>query len=417
MSGEHPSSLSGVFGQPFAEQIAFFRQKLGNRVPTRRWTDLQGEAHDTQFMVAGALEADLLTDLANAAEKFINEGRGIEEFRRDFRSIVAKNGWTGWTGEGSTKGEAWRVGVIYRTNAYTSYAAGRFAQLKAGNFPFWVYRHGGSQEPRVQHLGWNGLVLPPDHEFWITRYPPSDWGCSCYVVGASSEAAAQLLGGDPDKQLRPGWNRIDARTGLPIGIGKGWNYAPGRSVAGAVNAVAAKYDKWPADIGSRYGETMTPAHRAQLADAFESFVEEALSGPPQGRSAVLGVLRPQWIEEAQAAGISPASAEIIVRDRDVWHSFRDTKAAKLDLAWYKRLPERINRPSAVLLDKSDEKRPAFLLVFDTGPDRAKLVVSINYRVKKVEGLQNVLTTGRMITEEDLRAQIGEGQVSIIEGVL
>ena len=30
--------------QQFAEQIAFFRQKMGNRVPTRRWDDLQGAA-------------------------------------------------------------------------------------------------------------------------------------------------------------------------------------------------------------------------------------------------------------------------------------------------------------------------------------------------------------------------------------
>lgn len=270
MAGEHPSSLSGAFGQSFPEQLAFFRRKLGNRVPTRRWTDLQGEAHDTAFMVAGAAEADLLTDLAKAVDKAISEGRGIEDFRRDFRNIVTKNGWTGWTGEGSVKGEAWRVGVIYRTNAYTSYAAGRMAQLKAGNFPFWVYRHGGSQEPRPQHLDWNGLVLPPDHEFWQARYPPSDWGCSCYVVGARSAAGARRLGGDPDKRLDEGWNAIDPRTGAPVGIGKGWAYAPGASVADPVNAIAAKLSRWDPAVAKAFMDSLGDAPPDVLAQAYRA---------------------------------------------------------------------------------------------------------------------------------------------------
>lgn len=248
---DHPSSLAGVFGLPFAEQIAFFRSKLGNLVPTQRWDDLIGAEHDRAFMVAGAAKADLLNDLAMAVDKAISEGRGIDEFRRDFRQIVARNGWTGWTGEGSVRGEAWRVGVIYRTNAYTSYAAGRLAQLRAGKFKFWVYRHGGSLEPRPVHLGWDGLVLPPEHPFWATHYPPSDWGCSCYVVGARSEAGARRLGGKPDKQLAKGWDRTDPKTGAPIGIGKGWGYAPGGSVAETVQSLIPKLDGFPIEIAAR----------------------------------------------------------------------------------------------------------------------------------------------------------------------
>jgi hypothetical protein len=136
------SELQGVFqsavrraGRPF------FRRKLGNlgsdRLRAREpgMGRLLGAAHDDAFMVAGATKADLLTDLAAAVDKAIAEGRGIEDFRKDFRAIVAKNGWTGWTGEGSVKGEAWRVGVIYRTNAYTSYAAGRLRAAAGRRLP------------------------------------------------------------------------------------------------------------------------------------------------------------------------------------------------------------------------------------------------------------------------------------------
>lgn len=271
----HPSAASGVFGQPFPEQVAFFRNKLGNLVPTRRWDDLQGEAHDQAFMVAGAAKADLLTDLAAAVDKAIAEGRGIEEFRRDFRSVVRRNGWTGWTGEGSVKGEAWRVGVIYRTNAYTSYAAGRFAQLKDGNFAFWVYRHGDSQEPRVEHLSWNGLVLEPGHVFWIRHYPPSAWGCSCYVLGASSERAAKRLGGILSKKLPADWKAIDPKTGEPIGIDRGWAYAPGASVAETINALAAKIGNWDYRIGKAFMESLPTERRDALSKAYRNLPSTA----------------------------------------------------------------------------------------------------------------------------------------------
>lgn len=271
---DHPSAIAAVFHLPFAEQIAFFRRKLGNLVPTERWDDMRGAAHDSGFMVAGAAKADLLADLAAAVDKAIAEGRGIEAFRRDFLAIVKRHGWTGWTGEGSLRGEAWRVRTILRTNAYTSYAAGRYAQLRESNFRWWIYRHGGSREPRLEHLGWDGLMLPPDHLFWITHYPPSDWGCSCYVVGAHSDAAARRMG-DPGKTLPDGWRAIDPRTGAPRGIGKGWDYAPGASVADAVSAMAGKIGDWDRRIAKAFMDSLPPARADALSDAYRALPSTA----------------------------------------------------------------------------------------------------------------------------------------------
>lgn len=271
----HPSALSGAFAQPFPEQVAFFRQKLGNLVPTTAWDDMEGAEHDTGFMVAGAVKADLLTDLVVATDKAIAQGRGIEEFRRDFRATVAANGWTGWAGEGSVKGEAWRVGVIYRTNSYTSYAAGRHAQLLEGDFKYWIYRHGASREPRVQHLSWNGLALEPTHQFWATHYPPSDWGCSCYVVGASSDRMVARLGGDLSKKLPDNWRSIDMKTGQMVGIGKGWGYAPGARVSGVVSAMANKVGSWDYRIAKAFMDEVPEAQRDALAQAYRNLPSTA----------------------------------------------------------------------------------------------------------------------------------------------
>jgi hypothetical protein len=233
------------FGKPFAWQVAAYRLRLGKLVGTTAWDDLKGAEHDRAFMVAGAMKAELLADLAAAVDKAVSQGTSLAEFRRDFRDIVEKNGWHGWTGEGTKRGEAWRTKVIYKTNLATSYAAGRMAQLKASGFAFWVYSHGNALEPRIEHLGWDGLVLEPDHPFWATHAPPNGWGCSCFISGARSKAGAARGGADPEKSLPEGWQARDPRTGAPVGISKGWDHAPGASVTDLVAALAPKVEALP----------------------------------------------------------------------------------------------------------------------------------------------------------------------------
>lgn len=237
--------ISATLQLSFPEQIAAFRARLGNLVPTATWDDLAGAEHDRAFMVAGATKADLLSDLASAVDSAIADGTSLETFRSRFRQIVSDRGWHGWTGEGTRAGEAWRTRVIYQTNAATTYAAGRHAQLVEGGFPLWVYRHGNSREPRLQHLAWNGLTLPADHPFWATHACPNGWGCTCYIVGARSEAGARRVGGDPAKPYDPAWDAIDPRTGAPVGIGKGWGHAPGATVVDTVLSLRDKLDRLP----------------------------------------------------------------------------------------------------------------------------------------------------------------------------
>lgn len=277
--------LRGSFRKPFAQQVAAFRLRLGNLVPTSRWDDITHQQHDHAFMVAGAVKADLLADLAAAVDKAISEGTGLEEFRRDFRAIVERRGWHGWTGEGTARGEAWRTKVIYKTNLLTSMAAGRHAQLVDGNFKFWVYAHSGAEHPRLDHLSWDGLILPAGHPFWKTHYPPNGWGCGCRVRGANTLAGAIRIGGDPTKSLPDDWDEIDPATGVQLGIGTGWDYAPGASQSTLINALTKKVISWPHVLGKEFMESLpartvddfSSSYRAQpsLAVSLRRFAERA----------------------------------------------------------------------------------------------------------------------------------------------
>lgn len=299
MPADQPSAVSGALRRPFPEQVAFFRRKLGNLVPTRRWDDMTGAAHDTGFMVAGAQKADLLMDLGVSIDRAMSEGKSLEAFRKDFDAAVERRDWHGWTGEDTKSGRAWRTRTIYRTNTSVAYSAGRRAQLEAENWPFWVYLHGGSEHPRPEHLHvFHGLMLPPDHPFWAIFFPPSDWGCSCYVVGARSERGARRLGGDPDKKLPAGWNKPDPKTGEPAGVGKGWGYAPGASVAGPVAAMAAKVRQWDADIGKAYLDELPPAVRDAIGAAYRDLPSVADDMRRYARRALgeggEAIVQPQW---------------------------------------------------------------------------------------------------------------------------
>lgn len=220
---------------PFEEQIEFFRDKVD--LGTASWTDIWQAGHDRAFVVAGAARDDLVADLRGAVTKAIEEGTTLATFRADFDTIVERHGWS-YRG-----GRDWRTRVIYETNLWTSYAAGRHEQMRAitDRRPYWRYRHShASEEPREKHLAWDGLVLRHDDPWWATHYPPNGWGCKCYVEALNDRDLARLGKSGPDeapavvmRTVEVGTQGPNPRTvRVPEGIDPGWAYAPGQSLIG-----------------------------------------------------------------------------------------------------------------------------------------------------------------------------------------
>jgi hypothetical protein len=259
----------------FTEQVDFFRKKLN--LPTARWDDIWQAQHDRAFVVAGAMNADLLDDLRLAVDKGVAQGMDIDEFRKDFWQIVEKHGWRGWTGDESDARREWRIRTIFETNVNTSYAAGRYAQLTDPDLlsvmPYWRYVHAeGVLSPRPQHLAWDGLVLHHTHPFWQTHYPPNGWGCGCTVEAAEGP-------GEGDKTEPPeGWDTPDDKGRLP-GVDRGWAYAPGRSAAEELRQIVdEKTEKYPEQLAMDFLSEMEkggvlPAAAPQRPASVEDFIE------------------------------------------------------------------------------------------------------------------------------------------------
>lgn len=200
----------------------FFLRKIN--VPSQRWDDLWQAEHANAFTVAGAMREDLLADLRAAVDAAINDGESYEQFRARFDEIVARNGWTGWTGEGSEAGVAWRTRVIYTTNLRTSHAAGRYAQMSdpetLQHMPYWMYRHNTvTVHARAAHARLDGLVLLASDPWWDTHYPPNDWGCACDVLPLSERQLKRLGKSGPDKA--PGAGPWDPPPEWAYNVGAG----------------------------------------------------------------------------------------------------------------------------------------------------------------------------------------------------
>ena len=374
---------------PFAEQIDFFRRKLS--LPTRAWTDLWQTQHDVAFVVAGAARDDLVSDLRGAVDQAIAEGTTLATFRRDFDGIVNEHGWS-YKG-----GRSWRTEVIYSTNLRTSYAAGRYRQMTdiAERRPWWRYRHSdASEDPRHEHLAWDGIVLRHNDPWWNTHYPPNGWGCRCFVETLDQAGIERLGKSDPDtappirnRTVTVGAQGPSPRTvTVPEGIDPGWAYAPGQ--AAALGPAIRRYLQSSARRApgvAAAGAAATLARksvRQALGNEWWRWRRESAGRGRQAEAFELGALSPEVVVALKGRGAEVASAVVTMTRRELAHAARPAKrgrGAALDEADLDRLTDIVATPEAVL--HNTERAGELLYVFEPAAGagrKGKIVVRVDY---------------------------------------
>jgi len=346
------------FRQPFQDQLDFFRSKLN--LPTERWDDIMRSAHDRAFIVAGAAKADLLQDLRRAVDDAIAKGISIGEFRRQFAEIVARHGWTGWTGQGTAGGEAWRTRVIYQTNLQTSYAAGRWRQLNEpavlAGLPYWEYVHrDGVLHPRPQHLAWHGLTLRHDDAFWRRHYPPNGWGCHCRV-----RARARPRAGLPTE--RPAdWDEIDPKTQAPRGIDKGFDYAPGRTWHPDLDKYPPALARQVVADNMRDGvfERWHQRIERQAAEALRGFQGSKSEQIDRVRASAAGEAFPVAVLSAQTVELMGVQTQVVkLSDYDLAKQQVSREGQGFDALSYMAVQEALDRP--VLVMRENDQMTVFV---------------------------------------------------------
>ncbi|WP_020403758.1 phage minor head protein [Gracilimonas tropica] len=216
--------LSGIFNRTPEAIVEQFRSK-GYAV-SWNWRDTWQEANTRAFTVAKAVNQNVLEAIRGEVDNALANGTTFRDFQRNLQPKLEEMGWWGRkeivdpeTGEVTEVqlGSPHRLKTIYRTNLSTSYSAGRYrSQIAAANRrPWWIYRTAGDQRVREEHDKLAGTVVRYDDPFWITHYPPNDWGCRC---GVDSMTDAQLEA----RGLTP-----TSGENIDDFAGEGWNYNPG----------------------------------------------------------------------------------------------------------------------------------------------------------------------------------------------
>ncbi|CAD9197254.1 phage head morphogenesis protein [Acinetobacter bohemicus] len=91
---------------------------------------------------------------------------------------------------------------VFRTNIQNAYGHGRWQQQQRNKDKRQYLMYSAINDSRVRpaHLALNRIVLPIDHPFWLTHYPPVGFRCRCSCT-ALTEKEALKYGITPDDKL------------------------------------------------------------------------------------------------------------------------------------------------------------------------------------------------------------------------
>jgi SPP1 gp7 family putative phage head morphogenesis protein len=145
--------------------------------------------------VAKAMQLEVLTDLHRAVIAAMEQGQSFESFKKHIKPILQEKGWWGrkdlidpLTGETvhAQLGSDRRLQTIYRVNMRSAYQKGQYERtMESDLHPYLLYRIGSSVKHRVEHLGWDGLILPKDDPWWDSHFPSNGWNCRCHTRAVS----------------------------------------------------------------------------------------------------------------------------------------------------------------------------------------------------------------------------------------
>ena len=177
------------FKTPFFEAVDALKARGRNLVPTASWRDLTPAEHLTSFTVGKSEGFDILGDIHAALVIAKNEGETFRMFYRRIEPVLKAKGWWGKQPEDGIGDPAEfdkRLETIYNVNLRMAGAAGRWAQVMRavdqGADIYLRYCPVLDNRTRPEHRAWGDIVLPWDHPFWDTRYPPNGKDCRCSVM-------------------------------------------------------------------------------------------------------------------------------------------------------------------------------------------------------------------------------------------
>ena len=165
----------------------------------------------------GVMRLDILRLFQQQVDDAVANGTSLRDFADALRGELQAKGFWGKveitdpdTGEvRTTTFNDRRLKLIYDVNLRQSHAAGRWARGMRGRMPFIVYRTMDDERVRKSHRAWDFIVLPRDHPWWDTHYPPNGWNCRCFAFFTDQAAGGRPAQGGQEAGVRAARAAVD----------------------------------------------------------------------------------------------------------------------------------------------------------------------------------------------------------------
>ncbi|PNK59457.1 phage minor head protein [Psychrobacter sp. FDAARGOS_221] len=411
------------------EAIAYIKSK--KLATSYNWSEIYAQQHASKFTVAKIMEMDVLDDIHQSVIEAVAEGQSFYTFKKGILNRLGESGWGNFeqadevTGEKITRLSNRRLRKVYSVNKTQSYHTGswhRFETNKATH-PYLRYRLGPSKEHRLEHKGFESLVLHVDDPFWQTHMPMNGWGCKCWVQSLTAEKAEKMgISKSPEVELHDWVNKSTGRIHkVPKGIDPGFEYNVGKHHEHkALEMVTDKLSQVVTQNPGLANATMTAllndtAQKAMIAKVVHDMVTDiAENKRAYGNTLAVGTIKDEVVDKLEQLGKAPYHRIIAVRDVDILHGLRDSKQKldkHLDIEFWQNLPIELQNPTAILLQSKEQQRQKNALdtlVFVYAQQNGKLLVKVDYAVKtkdtngeKKQILLNLVKTGSALSKDEL----------------
>jgi SPP1 gp7 family putative phage head morphogenesis protein len=333
---------------------------------TVKWSEMLHGEHSRAFTVAKVAKLDLLEDIRTSLADVIHNGGTFEQWQANLVPTLEKAGWWGRVEDRELTGTSQpvfvgprRLRTIYDTNLRMSRAAGQWARIQESKARSPYLRYSAVMDTRTRplHRQWHGTILPVDHEWWDTHFPPCGWNCRCTVQQLSDRDLRNMgwsvsKAPPPSGPGKPFWPAGASKPVLvPAGIDPGFDYNPGKTSMAPIAAKAVRSLERAAaqDVGAARAVLRdlvdSPAFLKALDEPGTAFPVAILSGDDQARLS--------------------APAKVVVLPSGVYEKQRRPgRHAELAIADYRQLPQLIHDALVVIEQGADR-----LLYFRDGAGR------------------------------------------------
>lgn len=195
------------------------------------YLDVLAQEHAVAFTVAKMLDEDMLSEVHGAISDALATGTDFRDFKKRLKPYLMSRGWWGEQVMGDPKdgqikkvqlGSTRRLRTIYHTNKHTAYAAGQWQRIQKtkDTFPFLQYLASSSENKRLAHQRYYGLVKAVDDPIWQVIFPPNGYGCKCRVRQLMQHEAEKIgISDDLDIEYETVENPRTGKTSkVPKGI-------------------------------------------------------------------------------------------------------------------------------------------------------------------------------------------------------